>query len=265
MLKLKNQIAIITLFGLAIAYGNAFAHTTVVPKNTPDGYETRDNLEGQSSFNLFSIPHGCNGIDVKAQSIVFPNGEDDVAVKTDTDESVELADHIIGNPVMGPKPVYDNRIFKDISVKRGAVPLFEDRGEKTEDIRAFVFTDGRLPNEFMGLIPWRTTFPGFKPESCATSLKVNIAIANYCTNSIKAGDNDRADIWIGNTTSKFDDPDVVSVGFWPFLNVIRDLENNPISESCGEGFELMVTPSSEALDEFLPIHGFWPAAVCDDE
>ena len=86
-----------------------------------------------------------------------------------------------------------------------------------------------------------------------------IAIANYCTKSKSEDDNDRADVWIGRLTEKFDDEDVVSVGFWPYLKVVRDLENNPLPDGCGEGFEISVYPSDEAIDEFLPVEGYWPA------
>jgi hypothetical protein len=138
------------------------------------------------------------------------------------------------------------------------VPAFISHGrEKTEDTRSFAFTKGKLEDGYLGLIPWRATFPKFKSDSCATALTVYIAIANYCTKSKDEYDDDRADIWIGRLTEKFDDSDVVSVGWWPYLRVVRDLENNPIV--CGEGFEINVYPSDEAIDEFLPITGYWPA------
>ncbi len=50
----------------------------------------------------------------------------------------------------------------------------------------------------------------------------------------------------------------MSLGWWPYLRVVRDLEKNPIP--CGgEGFEINVYPSDVAIDEFLPIKGYWPA------
>ena len=259
MLKPKMYLAIVAIFGTMIISENALAHTTVMSKNTPTDYSSRDELEGTTALNNFSIGHGCDGQPVRAQSIVFPNDVNAIAERSDTGESVNLSDHITGNAVMGASPAV-NSLFKKINKLTGTVPPFTSHGEeKTEDTRAFVFTGGTLKDGFTGLIPWRATFPTFKSDSCATALTVYIAIANYCTKSTSEDKNDRADIWIGRLTEKFDDEDVVSVGFWPYLKVVRDLENNPLPEDCGEGYEIGVYPSDESIDEFLPINGYWPA------
>ena len=259
MLKPKMYLAIVAIFGTMIISENALAHTTVMSKNTPTDYSSRDELEGTTALNNFSIGHGCDGQPVRAQSIVFPNDVNAIAERSDTGESVNLSDHITGNAVMGASPAV-NSLFKKINKLTGTVPPFTSHGEeKTEDTRAFVFTGGTLKDGFAGLIPWRATFPTFKSDSCATALTVYIAIANYCTKSTSEDKDDRADIWMGRLTEKFDDEDVVSVGFWPYLKVVRDLENNPLPEDCGEGYEIGVYPSDESIDEFLPINGYWPA------
>ena len=260
MLNLKGHLIIVAMLGTIIISGNVMAHTTVMSKNTPTDYSSRDELEGTTGLNNFSISHGCDGQPVRAMSIVFPNGADNIAERSDTEESVTLSEHITGNPIMGASPAL-NSLFKKIKKLSGTVPSFTSHGaEYTEDTRAFVYTGGTLKDGFTGLIPWRATFPTFKADSCATALTVYIAIANYCTKSKSEDDNDRADIWIGRLTEKFDDEDVVSVGFWPYLKVVRDLENNPLPDGCGEGFEISVYPSDEAIDEFLPVEGYWPAA-----
>jgi hypothetical protein len=267
MLQLKKHLTIVAMLGTMITSGNVMAHTTVMSKNTPTKFSTREELEGTTGYNWFSIPHGCGSSHahgaknqpVRAQSVVFPNGADSIAERTDTKESVNLQDHITGNPVMTAKPAV-NSLFKKIKTLTGPVPSFTSHGsELTEDVRAFVFTNGKLQDGLLGVIPWSASFPTFKSDSCATALTVYIAIASYCTNSSSEDDDDRADIWMGRLTEKFDDPDVVSVDFWPYLKVIRDLENNPLPEGCGEGFEIAVYPSDEAIDEFLPIAGYWPA------
>ncbi|MDO8744689.1 MAG: hypothetical protein Q7J76_06255, partial [Candidatus Brocadiaceae bacterium] len=217
-----------------------------------------DELEGTSGLNNFSIPHGCDGQSVRAMSIVFPNDSTATAERSDTGESVILSDHITGNAVMDASPAV-NSLFKKISKLTGTVPSFTSHGEvKTEDTVAFVYSGGTLKDGFTGLIPWRATFPTFKSDSCATALTVYVAIANYCTKSTSEDKDDRADIWIGRLTEKFDDEDVVSVGFWPYLKVVRDMETNPLPEDCGEGYEISVYPSDESIDEFLPIDGYWP-------
>ena len=257
MLSLKKHMALAAFVGFVTSVGSTFAHTTVVPKNNPEAWESRDQIEGQTSYIEFGIPHGCDGQPITAQSVVFPNSANDPAVRTDTGEAVNLADHIIGNAVMSPRQVMDNRVFDEQDFAVGPVPEFDSHGIRNEDTRAFYFTEGFLPSGFVGLIPWRGGFPAFKEDSCATALRVDIAIGNYCTRSFSDEDNDRADIWIGHLTDLYNDPDVVSEGFWPFLRIVRDLENNPLPEGC-EGYELRVSPSSESIDAFLPIEGYWP-------
>ena len=258
MLHIKGSLAIVAILGTMIISGNAMAHTTVLSKNTPTDYSSRDELEGTTGLNNFSIPHGCDGQSVRAMSIVFPNDSTATAERSDTGESVVLSDHITGNAVMDASPAV-NSLFKKINKLTGTVPSFTSHGEeKTEDTVAFVYSGGTLKDGFTGLIPWRATFPTFKSDSCATALTVYIAIANYCTKSTSKDKDDRADIWIGRLTEKFDDEDIVSVGFWPYLRVVRDLETNPLPGDCGEGYEIGVYPSDESIDEFLPIDGYWP-------
>ena len=228
-------------------------HTTILKKNTPTSFAVREELEGSSSIvNHINIPHGCNGIAIQAMSVVFPNGEA-TAVRTDTQEEVELTENIDGLPVQGVKAIQDHRIFRKIQNQRGLTAA------GTTDVRAIHYSKGRLDPDLVGLVPWRGTFPRFTENSCATTLHVNMAIANYCTKS--KTNEDRADVWMGMLTPLFDDPVVVvqsPPGFWPTLAVVRDLDNNPLPVACGDGFEIAVSPTAHDIDQHLPIKGFWP-------
>lgn len=128
---------------------------------------------------------------------------------------------------------------------------------KNTDVQALHYWDGELHPDFVGQVPFRASFPTFKTESCAVKLTVNMAVANYCTFS--ADKSNRADIWMGALTDKYADEAVVSVGFWPRLDVVRDLESNPVPEGCGEGIALAVQPASDSIDALLPLNGYWPA------
>ncbi len=232
-------------------------HTTVAKKNTPEGFDNRDHLEGTSGvLNHFRIPHGCNGKAIRAMSVVFPNGET-VSTRTDTNDPVTLSDHIEGNAIRGPKPVQDRDIFRRIETKDGPVPPFSQSGSiQTTDIRAFYYEAGRLETHLVGMLPWDASFPTFKPESCAVELEVGIGIGNYCN---RTNNDDRADIWLGRFTPLFNDPAVVVTGHWSHVKVVRDLVNNPLDGACGAGFEILVTPADEDIDTFLPVNGYWPA------
>ena len=261
MIKIKTSALVLTCLGTLTA-GQVLAHTTVLKKNTPDGWAERIELEGTSTVSATTISHGCsfNGSPTKkvtAQAVVWPNGEYAIAVDGDGNEVI-LAEEIIGNAVIGPKPIQDHNIFKKIKVKTGTVPEYNNHGLKNSDIRGFEYTKGKLDTNLLGVVPYSAGYPKFRSDSCATKLKIQFAIANYCTKS--KNDNDRADIWMGEMTPKFNDPDVVSVDFWPHVNVMRDMVNNPVDEGkCGDGYEIVVTPSAEAIDKFLPIKKYWPA------
>jgi len=199
----KKYFFIITL--LSIGMSNSNAHTTLLKKNTPDAFSDRSELEGTSSvLNYLNIPHGCAAPGssianpVRAVSLVFPNGSQATAQRNDTQETIELASILEGNAIMSARPIQDHNIFKKIKTFSGPVPTFNNHGERNEDIRAFHYNKGEINLDLVGLVPFRTSFPKFKKESCVTQLSVNFAVANYCTRS-RSNDN-RADIWIGFLT-----------------------------------------------------------------
>src|SRR3990172_7617025 len=129
MLHIKGRLAVVAILGTMLVSGNAMAHTTVLSKNTPTDYNSRDELEGTSGLNNFSIGHGCDGQPVRAQSIVFPNDVNAIAERSDTGESVNLSDHITGNAVMDASPAV-NSLFKKIKKLTGTVPPFSSHGEE---------------------------------------------------------------------------------------------------------------------------------------
>lgn len=263
-MKLKNLVVAAIMSGGIFSGQSVLAHTTVVAKNTPNGYALRAEMEGTSSvLNNIGIAHGCAASGqssyraVTAMSIVLPNGADAIVMRADTKQELVLSENIIGNAIMSAKPVQDRRIFSSMAVKKGDVPEYYSHGTRTTDVTAIHYWDGHLDPDFLGLLPFRASFPKFKAESCAIKMKAQMAIANYCTGSLTAGD--RADVWMGSLTGKFDDEAIVSVGFWPAVTVVRDLENNPLPADCGEGFELLVSPSAGQIDALLPLNGYWPA------
>jgi hypothetical protein len=91
----------------------------------------------------------------------------------------------------------------------------------------------------VGLAPFGISAVQFKPTSCAKKLVIRVAIADWCLKGAKNNDNDsRVDVWIGKTTPKFNDDDVMpnKAGggiFWPGLVVNRDLVKNPLPGTKG--------------------------------
>lgn len=171
-------------------------HTTIVKKNNPVKYSSRDEIEGSGGvLNNVRISHGCNDKTVKAMSVVFPNGVDSIATDKSNDAEVDLSEHITGI-VIRVSPVQDYDVFEKIKRKDGEVANVGTG--VAEGLRAIHYNDGKLKHGNIGIIPFDASFPRFNENSCAVSMQVNIAIANYCTRS-KKKDN-RADIWIGHMT-----------------------------------------------------------------
>jgi len=227
-----------------------FAHTTVKDSSVD---------EGSGVFTAFSIPHGCGtarddvSLPVIRQAAVFPNGNAAVAFRTDTNAAVDLATIVVnGIPGAGlvglaPALIQDHSVFtrlKEISDGSGRV-------------RAFKWSRGELQTDLTGLVPFRVTAPRIQPTSCVNSLKVRVAVGNWCSQSQTTLS--RADIWIGHLTPLFDDPAVVSVGFWPTISVNRNSEENPLDPSCGGvGFDVDVEPTDADIDGLLRFNGYWP-------
>lgn len=232
---------LLMLFGISSL---AFAHTVI-----------RDQVEeGQSSYNGFVITHGCGFGDkptlgVIAQSVVFPNGSLAIITRADTEAAIPLGDVLVGGQhsagLINPGAIQSNDVFSSI------VELTDE----TEVVRGIHYGDGFMDPTLTAVLPFRLSGVTFVPESCAHTVRVRIAIANWCHH--RAG-NRRADVWMGHTTPVFNDADVVSIDFWPTMTINRDLAANPLPESCGEGYEVIVEPSDGAIDTYLPIAGFIP-------
>jgi hypothetical protein len=251
MLRLKmKRVAICSLATVIGGAGQGvLAHTTIKDSSVD---------EGSRVFTAFQIPHGCgtasgDSLPVIAQSAVFPNGNAAIAFRTDTNEPVDLST-IVGGGIppgaglvgLAPVLIQDHNVFTRLR-------QIEDASGR---VRGFKWTDGSLQEDLTGLQPFRITAPVILPTSCVNSLKVRVAVANFCSTS--QGALSRADIWVGRLTLLFDDPRVVSVGFWPTISVNRSAQN-PLDPSCGGvGFDVAVEPTDADIDGLLPITGFWP-------
>ncbi len=133
-----------------------------------------------------------------------------------------------------------------------------------------------------GLSPFRISGIQFQPTSCAKSLKIRVAVANWCGSGKTANKHPEqvTDVWIGSMTSKFNNQATMPSAdhahggngaiFWPTLTVNRDLTKNPLPSSCATADydTVHIEPTTADIDALLPIsknkypHGagqaFWP-------
>lgn len=112
-----------------------------------------------------------------------------------------------------------------------------------------------------GLSPFRISGIQFKKTSCAKTLRIRVAVANWCD---KGGPTfrkpeDNVDVWIGSMTPKFNNaaamPNASNAIFWPTLTINRNLDKNPLPASgCSNAFDTVyIEPKVEDIDAYLPI------------
>lgn len=271
----------------------AFAHTGVKDKI----------LENTSTYTAFTVTHGCNGnvslgnrLDVIAVSAVFPNSPDPTKAKiykltsaglqgeTLADLSADIVGVVAGKGftnlglglVAGGGTLFPNFI-PNAEVDKTATPSAE--GAYPTTIRGFHTWQGvpyggnplleSVVSE-IGLVPFKVGAIQFNPASCAKSLKVRIAVANWCRRgSASKTMDDRVDVWIGHTTPLFNDQRTMprataydpatEVPYWPTMTVVRDTVANPLPASCTtntdgtKGYDLAIEPTSADIDANLPI------------
>jgi hypothetical protein len=280
-----------TMYSLVAVIGGvgqvALAHTIIRDAGT----------EGVALYTGIVVTHGVAGpvtnlpqLPVIAQSAVFPNSPDSIGsqlvpatgVTTDpgyvaaSEISTNLADHLdaanytaLTGLALGLNGIQDKSVFtKQDEIVQGS--------GTTAKVRGFKFTNGNLLPNLYGVQPFQIAGVKFKPTSCAKSLRVRVAVANWGKKSsaVDNGTDNKADIWIGTPTTLFNDlaGEVVSDGYWPTYTINRNLTTNPLPASCPTypigpiaaptstqvGFDIAIQPSSTDIDTYLPITGYWP-------
>jgi len=252
-------------------------------------------MEGVSGFNDFTITHGCNdnvvlgpSQDVIAMGVLFPNAADPALAnvyKLDSRgiQQEKLPD--LSNDIEGVAP---GAGFANLGVRLVAgnntlfgnlLPTLDANGA----IRGYQTWSGPRPYNtpvlpqsvasVTGLSPWRYGAVRFKASSCAKSLRVRIAIANWCKKGRgTATDGDRLDAWMGHATAVFNDQRTMpratpynaatEVPFWPTFIINRNLATNPLGTSCNDGYDVSIEPSDADIDNLLPPpHGAYPRGI----
>ena len=246
------------------------------------------------TWNAVNIGHGCasntatddeaTGKDVIAISVLFPNSTliDDAiyraskgTVAASGEETVitNLADHIVGSSATKGLKAGLNVITAGGTMFANTIPIFDavngaDAGHGVAPtMRGWQGWQGK-PNaggsailasrdtgiNTVGLSPFGINGFQFKPTSCAKSLKIRVAVANWCMNGAKNNTNpDRVDLWFGRRTTKFNDLLLMpskaadNVIFWSTLTVNRDLALNPLPGT--KGFNpLKITTNGGVID-----------------
>jgi hypothetical protein len=273
-----KKIALYSVAAVVCGAGpGVYAHTGVKDQG----------IEGKSTYTAFTVTHGCatneaaegSGVTQKnviSVSALFPNSGEAIATQLNSngttaplDDLSLVIDGAIGTLVPGIAPTaVIPQVFDRTLITR-------DDSENARGFRTWGATAGNVINAnggAVGLSPFRVGALKFIKTSCAKSLKLRIAVANWCLKS-KGNDKNpaRIDVWIGHQTAKFNDPLVMPYSaadaalgkvYWPTLTINRDLVANPLPSKCGTGFDVALEPSDEDIDTYLPMNHpkvhYWP-------
>lgn len=155
--------------------GQAVAHTGV-----------RDTaVEGTSSYNAFTIGHGCGGesgdqYPVIGQAVAFPFGGQ--AVWRDGDQIKVGASSLISTaPVLHGPATSPNLLSLGVAGLAGGSPFATTQeivGDNLGNVMGLLYKDGAIEPKLTGLTPFKVTLPEIV-DPCVT-LKVRIAVINYC-------------------------------------------------------------------------------------
>lgn len=216
----------------------ALAHTVFKPPQI---------TEGTNSDNYLVITHGCGEADVIGSSVVFPDGIDSTIV-------------VNGNPYTGPLGDF-------ISNWGGVIQLYQDRSVFSEqdvkrdtngNVVGFWAGGGRtMSSHLYARIPFVSSAILFVSESCAKAVRFQAAAIDICKMTRIDGINEEGIVsfWTPAVGSKYDGVPGTHAYDLPVSFVVsRNLETNPLPESCGAGQNVTVTPSAAQINRDMPIH-----------
>ena len=257
-----------------------------------------------ATWNAVKIGHGCatnvggEGVvgtkqkDVIAISVLFPNPTDikDVIFRgskgtytstgTETQLTTDLSAHLVGSTssiasTMAITPVTQGNMFvntTNIWDNTNKIRGFQSWAGPTpfkgpallESVLKFNPADGTTTTT--GLAPFGISAIKFKPDSCAKTLVIRPAVADWCLSGSKNNaDASRVDVWMGPKTTLFNDDAVMpnagnSPMFWPQLIVNRDLALNPLPGT--KGFNpLKIATNGGVIDRTQPGWEVTPAVA----
>lgn len=243
---------------LLMTIGQVQAHTRLTVSSTPES----SSAHGSTSTEV-NIPHGCATNPVIGNVFFLPDTADAIVHTStasnfdpfDAPEGATALDHMV-NPAF-IRLVKSNDVFETTEFIKD--PLGNPIG--------FWSAGGEIPaSNWIGRVPMTITAVAIQPTSCATSIRLVPAIANICVvtgvDGIDGSDSDNVnvDFWTApDIGTIYDAP---SWSYPASYTITRDLENNPLPASCGDGFAVRIVPSAAQVNRDMPVkvngEQIWP-------
>jgi len=236
----------------------AMAHTRLTVSSSPES----SSAHGSTSTSV-NIPHGCTSNAVIGNVFFLPDTGALMQTSTDEFENFEAVEGTMLDYLTKPATI---RLVISKDVFDTSELIMDSQG--LNPIGFWAAGGGSIPaSNHIGRLPITISAVGIQPESCATKVRIVPAIANICNVTGVDGidgsnsDNVNVDFWTA--------PDVGTIYDAPAWNypasydVTRDLDNNPLPESCGEGLAVRIFPSADQLNRNMPVSvdgtQVWPA------
>jgi hypothetical protein len=245
----KFSLGVTAAMLLVFCGQQAMAHTRLTVSSTPES----SSAHGSTATEV-NIPHGCTDNPIIGNVFFLPDTADAI-VHTSTasnfdpfeaPEGATALDHMV-NPAF-IRLVKSNDAFETTEF------ILDPLGNPI----GFWAAGGEIPpHNWIGRVPMTITSVGIQPTSCATSVRLVPAIANICNVTTVAGingtdaDNPNVDFWTApDVGTIYDSPN------WSHpasFTITRDLANNPLPASCGDGISVRIIPSAAQLNRDMPV------------
>lgn len=245
-----NQFKLSTQAALAIALllgasQSAFSHTRL---------EIPTVVEGLRVSNNVVISHGCgDGTNVVAHSVVFPDGVDSIIKVDGAEVTGAVADYLTN---------YGN-LYQKI-MNHSAFTSEDEKRDASGNTVGYWVDGGKSPDYYTTYVPFRASAAFINSDSCASNVRVTVAVADICKVTAPSGFADTTvNLWTPAVGSNFDGPGLHGFNSPATLTYTRDLENNPLPEGCSEtGSTVDIIPSAAQMNRDMPIvkkgKQFWP-------
>lgn len=242
-----SNLALALAVATAMATGAANAHTR---------FDVTTLQEGVRATNNIAISHSCSATSrTIGTSVVFPDGTDSIITTSGLPFSGTLAS-ILTNWGPNIQPLFTTSPFTDVDEKNGP----------TGNVVGFWAGGGPgMPNHMLAMVPFRFNATNFVPESCVTSVRFFVSIADICeiTTADKMHEDGKVEFWTHNNLGTIFDRVSPTDNGPATLTLTRNLTTNPLPAACGTGISVDVKPSAAQINRDMPIKyngvQVWPA------
>lgn len=242
--NIAKKIVLSTITGsVLVASQMAIAHTRLQTPSIDENAASHG-----SNYNNQVIGHGCKNPDTGTADIstigtvvVFPDGVDSSITVDGEASDKTLADFVTnwGSPV---QKIQNRDVFnKEDEIK-----------DPLGNVLGYWAAGGGLQGGLTGVIPFRTSGVVIDAASCAKSVKFVVAIADVCAVTNVSGFSDATVmLWTPAVGSIFDGTEDLNGYNSPASLIVN--RTSPLPEACGNGVDVVVTPSAAQLDRDMTI------------